>query len=174
MATTYGDVTITLLVTQQEIESFTGLNAVTDKYIRPACVMAHTEGLCSIIGRPLYTAMCQDIGVVSADLLYNIKMYLIFQSAANFAFLSSNKLANFGVVQSTDEHLTYSENAQIRTQQFWQNKADMYARKIQQGIIKDYASYRTYIDEAARDGMKANLYSFASCGLWLGGVRHRR
>ena len=100
-------------------------------------------------------------------------MYLIFQTAANFAFISSNKLANFGVVQSTDEHLTYSENAQIRTQSFWQNKADMYARKIQQGIIHDYTTYKTYIDRAAVEGMKANLYSFASCGIWLGGARHR-
>lgn len=173
MATTYGDVTIVLFVTQQEVESFTSINAATDKYFRPACVMAHTEGLCSIIGKPLYDAMCQDVSVVSADLLYNIKMFLIFATAANFAFMSSNKLANFGVVQSTDEHLQYSENAQIRTQNFWQNKADMYARKIQQGIIKDYTSYKSYIDAAAVEGMKANLYSFASCGIWLGGARHR-
>lgn len=163
---------IVLLVTKQEVESLTGLNAADDKYYKPAAAMAHIEQLTSIIGKPLYDAAAADISVFSSDLLFSVKMYLIFQTAANFCQIASNKVSNFGVGETTDAFMQASERREIRTQSFYQGRADVYCRAIQQYILQHWADYSAYISEAQAEGMRVNLHSYANGGLWLGGVRY--
>ena len=86
---------------------------------------------------------------------------------------TSYKVTNFGVAKSQDENLQVATQDEIAKQEYYyQSKADYYALELQQWLLDNRSSFRE-LDECQCGKIRSNLYSAATCGLWLGGPRGR-
>lgn len=107
-------------------------------------------------------------------LLDKSQYFLAYTAAANVTVLTAVKVDNFGVSRSTDEHIESLSLSDVFTiSKTYQNKADEYCGKLQNWILKNKKKFPELTENQCND-IKANLYSAASCGIWLGGVRGKK
>lgn len=170
-----------LLISEDYIKTNSGLNDnVFGSYLTPAIRDAQDMGLQSIIGTSLYKSIMEEIDndTLTEDNKYlldeYIQIYLMYQTISDLVPIIGVKLTNLGVVISNDEHLTnLTQGDRELVQNFYKNKADFYAKRLQEFLLNNKEAYPA-LDECTCEGMKANLYSSASSGLWLGGLRSKR
>lgn len=170
-----------LLISEDFIKTNSGLNEnVWGSYLTPAIRDAQDMGLQSIIGTSLYKSIMEEIdnNTLTEDNKYlldeYIQIYLMYQTISDLVPIIGVKLTNLGVVVSNDEHLTnLTQGDRELVQNFYKNKADFYAKRLQEFLLNNKEAYPA-LDECTCEGMKANLYSSASTGLFLGGLRGRR
>ena len=107
-------------------------------------------------------------------LLDKAQYFLAYTAAANVTVLTAVKVDNFGVSRSTDEHIESLSLSDVFTiSEHYQKKADEYCGKLQNWILKNKKKFPELTENQCND-IKANLYSAASCGIWLGGVRGKK
>lgn len=180
-----------------------GLLNVSDnlsaKYLRPAIDEAQEIGLRTILGDKLLDKL-KDIVLRNAgggsfspesfDRSFDIEhpelapyialmkrpefqYYLAYAAAALVIPKVSYKIANAGVVRSTDEHVVAPSFEEVKaTQAEYQGKADYFCRRLQGWLLEHRTAYPE-IDEITAYGIRSNLYSAATCGIFLGGARGR-
>ena len=86
----------------------------------------------------------------------------------------SYKIGNAGVVKTADENMQVASFDEIIAQkEYYQGKADYYCIELQQYILEDMIAYPE-VDEVTCRRIHANLYSAATCGIFLGGARGKR
>lgn len=169
------------LTSEQSVRDLACVNDnVAGAYIMAALQEAQDIKLNSIFGPAL---MGKLKGIVAAGeteteenmwyklLLDQAKYYLAYQTAAELTYKVTYKITNFGVVRSTDENLSvpsFDDVAQVRA--YYQAKADYYCIELQNFAYNNRSRYPE-LDANCCSRIKANLYSAASCGIWLGGVR---
>ena len=91
---------------------------------------------------------------------------------ANICMLTAVKVSPAGLEQVSDEHMEPLDmDDSFRLQSFYQHKADYLCHQLQNYVLNNKEAYPQL---RARDCrmMKANLFSAATTGLWLGGVRN--
>ena len=107
-------------------------------------------------------------------LLEKSQYFLAYQTASLVTTLTAVKIDNFGVSRSTDEHIESLSLSDVFTiGDRYQLKADDYCHKLQNWILKNRKKFPELTENQCND-IKANLYSSASCGIWLGGTRSPR
>ena len=170
------------------------------KYLRPAINEAQEIGLRTILGDKLIDklkAIVRDnlgggsFSPESFDASFDtdhpelakyialmkrpeFQYYLAYEAAALVIPKVSYKIANAGVVRSTDEHVVAPSFEEVQlTAQEYQGKADFFCYRLQGWLLLHRMDYPE-IDEVTWHGIRSNLYSAASCGIFLGGARGRQ
>lgn len=170
-----------LLISEDFIKTNSGLNEnVWGSYLTPAIRDAQDMGLQTIIGTSLYKSIMEDIDndTLTEDNKYlldeYIQIYLMYQTISDLVPIIGVKLTNLGVVVSNDEHLTnLSQGDRELVQNFYKYKADFYCKRLQEYLLANREKYPE-LKDCDCDAMRANLYSSASTGLWLGGYRGKK
>ena len=91
---------------------------------------------------------------------------------ANICMLTAVKVSPAGLEQISDEHMEPLDmDDSFRLQSFYQKKADYLCHQLQNYVLNNKEAYPE-LRECDCRMMKANLFSSATTGLWLGGVRN--
>ena len=173
-----------LLSSEAFIKSVTNISDnVAGKYILSSLRVAQEVSLKSIIGMPLLEKLKDLVknGEIDSDinmrykyLLGKIQYYLAYMTIVELVYKVSYKIGNAGVVKATDDNMQIASFEEIISQkEYYQGKADFYCMELQQYILDDMIAYPG-VDEATCRRIHANLYSSASCGIFLGGARGKR
>jgi len=170
-----------LLTSETFIKSVTSISDnVSGKYIQSSIREAQEIGLKSIIGSTLL-AYIKGLGTAGTlndpanaqykDLVDRAQYYLAYTAICELAQKVTYKVGNFGVAKSNDENLTVVTQDEVaKLQYYYQSKADFCALELQQWLLDNKAAFPE-LKECDCRKIEANLYSAASCGLWLGGPR---
>ena len=173
-----------LLSSENFIKSVTNISDnVAGKYILSSLREAQEVSLKSIIGIPLLEKLKDlvksgeiesDVNIRYKYLLGKIQYYLAYMTIVELIYKVSYKIGNAGLVKTADENLQVASLDEIVSQkEYYQGKADYHCMELQQYILEDMGDYPE-VDEATCRKIHANLYSAATCGIFLGGARGKR
>lgn len=174
-----------LLSSEKFIKNTTNISDnVAGKFILPSLREAQEINFRSIVGDCLLNALKQMVadGVFPEDpipdeylpykeLLDRAQYYLAYQTIVEVCGKVTYKIGNFGVAKSSDENLQPVGPDELDQQRaYYQAKADAHCYQLQGWLLENRKSFPELRDcDCAK--MKANLYSAATCGIWLGGPR---
>lgn len=168
-----------LFTNENYIRSVTVIDTnVESKFLLSAMREAQDVHLQEIIGKSLMDKISNLILADELDLESNqayknlideCQLFLAYQSVAILCLTTNVKISNGGLQQTSDENLaTLNVNDGFTIQTHFQDKADFYARRLQEYILENKASLPE-ISERKCHQMNATLHSAASTNLWLGG-----
>lgn len=180
MATT--DILLTSEAFIKDISSIS--DNVAGKYLLPSIREAQEVGLRGIVGSALLGKLKalasakmsedEDIAEPYASLLSLVQYYLAYAAIVEIAHKVTFKIANAGVLRSEDENVAVAGDTDMnRTAAYYQAKADSACADVQRYCLANRAGLPE-LDEVSCDQIRANLYSAASCGIFLGGPRGKR
>ena len=171
-----------LLVSANFIKNVTNIDDnMPGKLIEPAIYEAQNEGLRTVLGDSLVDRLEELVRTDKIDqegyemykaLLTKCQYYLTYTAMANICMLTAVKVSPAGLEQVSDEHMEPLDMTDsFRLQSFYQMKADYLCHQLQNYVLNNKAAYPE-LKECDCRMMKANLFSAATTGLWLGGVRN--
>lgn len=150
------------------------------KYMQASILEAQEVRLRGILGDNLTDALKAKVADDSikdaanaayAALLQKARFYIAYTAVSFLLHKVTYKIGNFGVAKATDENLQTATPSEIDRQRAdWQNLADDQCRKLQMWVCENSASFPE-LSESDAYKIRQNLYSAASCHIWLGGVR---
>ena len=170
-----------LLTSETFVKSVSSISDnLAGKYVLPSIREAQEVSLKSILGSCLLNKL-KDLGLAGElnlpenaqykDLVDRCQYYLAYTAIVEITNKVSYKIGNFGVTKSQDENLSVVTQDEIgKMQYYYQSKADFCALELQQWLL-DNKSYLPELNECTCQKIRSNLYSAATCGLWLGGPR---
>lgn len=173
-----------ILTSEKFVKQTTNISDnLAGKYLQSAMREAQDMGLKTILGEVLFEHLKKLVSSRSIEepgnemykrLLDKAQYYLAYLSVVEVTNKVSYKIGNFGVAKSTDENLQVATYDEITKQQFYyQSKADFYCSDLQRWILENRAAFPE-LSENVCHKIKSNLYSAASCGIYLGGARGKR
>lgn len=176
-----------LLTSEKFIKSVLNISDnVAGKFIQPCIREAQEVYLKGILGACLLTACKERFAAgefndpVGADaepykaLVDECQYFLAYQTAALLLPRVTYKVGNFGLSKSSDENLQVATPDELaRQEEFYQSMADAQCFELQGWVLERAAAYPE-LDDCQCARIKSNLYSAASCGVWLGGPRAKR
>lgn len=140
-------------------------------------------GLKSILGESLLEKMKTLIAEDKLENHDNIRYkylvnkcqyYLAYMTIVELIFKVSYKIGNAGVVKASDENMQVASMSELVAQkEYYQSKADWHCLEIQNYILENRSDFPE-ADDCTCNKIHSNLYSAASCGIFLGGVRGKR
>lgn len=170
-----------LLTSETFVKSVSSISDnVAGKYVLPSIREAQEVGLKSILGSCLLNVL-KEMGLAGTlsdpdnaaykELVDRCQYFLAYTAIVEVTTKVSFKISNFGVSKSTDENLAVASQDEIGKLQFYyQSKADFCKLELQQWLLENRALFPELKDcQCAK--IRSNLYSAATCGLWLGGPR---
>lgn len=171
-----------LLVSANFIKNISNISDnISGKLIEPAIYEAQNEGLRGVLGDALVDRLEElvDTGDIDREgyemyktLLTKCQYFLAYTAIANVCMLTSVKIDNAGLQQASDEHMDPLDmDDSFRLRSFYQYKADYLCHQLQNWVLNNRAAYPE-LRECDCRMMKANLFSAATTGLWLGGRRN--
>lgn len=184
-----------LLTSAAFVKAVTNLSDnVAGKYLMPSIREAQEIGLKGILGHALLEK-CKTLvkynefrGSFNIDfnndfewsfgpneayrkLIDECQYFLAYTAVVEVIYKTSFKLANMGVVTSQDTGMRPPTKAEIDNQRaYYQGKADACALDLQAYIWERRASFPELTENDCRR-IQSNLYSAATCGIFLGGAR---
>jgi len=170
-----------LLTSESFVKSVSSISDnIAGKYIQPSIWEAQEVSLKSILGSCLLDRL-KSIGLANGfnlpenaqykDLVDRCQYYLAYTAIVEITNKVSYKIGNFGVAKSQDENLSVVTQDEIgKMQYYYQSKADFCALELQQWLLEN-KEFFPELTACACAKIRSNLYSAASCGLWLGGPR---
>lgn len=157
-------------------------NNLASGYIRPAIILAQDIYLEETLGTALVNKLKsvvkdnvqnkREIPRPYKELLDRAQKMLAHYSAAYIIDNVSGKISNAGLLRTEDEKMTSlsaSELAERKANAI--HLGDVYRGRLQRFLIANYNNYPELKEWQSIAELRAQLYSSASCGLWLGGVR---
>lgn len=153
---------------------------LSSKYLLSALREAQEVHLKSILGSALLDNCKALVGTKElnapenahyAELIEHCRYYLAYWAIAECTMTTSYKVANMGVVRTTDDNVqapTFSEIALIKKQ--YENKADFYCKELQLWLKENHSLFPE-LSECECQRISANIHYSASCGVFLGGAR---
>ena len=171
-----------LLVSANFIKNISNISDnISGKLIEPAIYEAQNEGLRGVLGDALVDRLEElvDTGDIDEsgyemykELLTKCQYFLAYTAIANVCMLTAVKIDNAGLEQVSDEKMDPLDmDDSFRLQSFYQKKADYLCHQLQNYVLRNRAAYPE-LRECDCRMMKANLFSAATTGLWLGGRRN--
>ena len=166
----------TLLISEVDIKEYSNISDnLAGKYLRPAIYDAQFIDLQETIGSTLLNKLIDLVDnktidnpenkaykELLEDYVYN---FLIYGTMSNLAVILSYKIANFGIANTDDDHLTQAEfNQVVYVKDYYKAKQDFYKARLQ-----NYISENKKLFNLNSDDVKANLYSSSSSPIFLGG-----
>ena len=172
-----------LLTSEKFVKEATSISDnLAGKYMRPAIREAQDMGLKGILGDTLLAKLKSLVADSTINeegnapykaLLDNCQWYLAYKTVCEVMRKVSYKIGNFGVTKNSDENVQTATLDEIAKQEYYyQSKADAYCYDLQTFILEHRADYPELTD-AHCHRIQSNLYSSASCGIFLGGRRGR-
>lgn len=154
-----------------------------DKFLLSAIREAQDIDLQQIIGTKLYNRLLElvandTIGDIEnhnyKELVDKSRYFLAYSVISRVIVIASVKVDNVGANQTSDEHVDpISVNDVFKLEDYYNNKADHYKNMLQKFLIKNHSNYPELCSYDI-DEIKSNLYSAASCNVWLGGRRGKQ
>lgn len=171
-----------LLTNEQYVRGISNIdNNVASKYLLSAIRESQEINLQAIIGTNMLRklkvlissgAITDLSNEVYKSLLDECQLYLAYQTIVKLCLITSVKISNGGLQQTSDENLTVLGVEDTFTiQEHYQQKADFFAKRLQAYIL-DNLKDLPEIDEKTSNGIHATLDSASSTNLWLGGARN--
>ncbi len=170
-----------LLVSETFVKSVTSISDnVSGKYIQSSIREAQEISLKTILGTCLLDKL-KELGLAKElddpaniaykDLVDKCQYFLAYTAIVELTNKVSYKIGNFGVAKSNDENLQVVTQDEIaKMQYYYQSKADFCALELQNWLLENRTAFPELTDCICKK-IHSNLYSAASCGLWLGGPR---
>lgn len=152
---------------------------IAGKYILSALRDAQEIKLRGILGSCLLDSVKtmranNELTGMYLELVNQCQYYLAYQTIVEMLPLVTYKVGNFGLSKSTDENMQVADADELARQiTFYQSKADAYCMQLQEWIWDNRSSF-TELSSCDCERIKANLYSAATCGVFLGGARGKR
>lgn len=169
-----------LLTSESFVRSVTNVSDnLAGKYILPSIREAQEQGLKSILGDCLLSKVKQLISNNALDgkykeLVDHCQYYLAYAAIVEVTNKVSFKIGNFGVAKSQDENLQVASYDEIvKMQYYYQTKVDAYCIELQTWLLDNKGSFPE-LNECHCRKLSSNLYSAASCGIFLGGCRGKK
>lgn len=173
-----------LLTSEQFVKNISNISDnLAGKYLLPAIREAQEINLRGFLGDALLDKLKAVVGsgaVKSPEndayrrLIDECQYFLAYQTMAGLPYKIGYKIANIGVAKTGDDKVqscTADELATVKG--YYQGKADYYAKRLQ-GYVLEHSN--AYPELTGNDcyRIRKNLYSAATCGLWLGGARGKK
>ena len=170
-----------LLSSEAFVKSVTSASDnLSGKYILPSLREAQEIGLKGILGDNLLAKLKGLIMAGTLDdpanaaykaLVDHCQYYLAYMTIVEVSNKVSYKIGNFGVTRTSDENLQVATQDEIaKMQYYYQSKADACCLDLQNFILEHRSDYPE-LSECCCNKIKSNLYSAATCGIFLGGAR---
>lgn len=154
---------------------------VASEYILSSLTEAQNITLKGILGPNLLNrikVLIQDSALdtepMYKELVDQCQYFLAYTTLAALTYKTTYKISNFGVTRTNDENVSvpsFDEVAKIRD--YYQSKADFYCIELQTFLWQNRSSFPE-LNRNRCERIKSNIYSAASCGIWLGGIRGKR
>lgn len=173
-----------LFISEDFIKTNSGLNDnLFGKSLLPAIRESQDIYLQQIIGETLYKKLIDlvDEGTIGDDenALYKelldeyVRSYMLYQTIVQVIPVTNVKLSNYGTTLSDDQYLVnLSQGDAELIEKHYSILADFYARRLQEFILNHCEDLK--VDVCTCDGIRANLNSAATTGIFLGGIRGRK
>lgn len=173
-----------LFCSEKYIKENSGLNDnLFGKSLLPAIRESQDIYLQQIIGETLYKKLIGlvDEGTIGDDenALYKelldeyVRSYMLYQTIVQVIPVTNVKLSNYGTTLSDDQYLVnLSQGDAELIEKHYSILADFYARRLQEFILNHCEDLK--VDVCTCDGIRANLNSAATTGIFLGGIRGRK
>lgn len=176
--------TYILLTSESFVKDVTSISDnLAGKYLRPAIRKAQDVNLRGILGDTLLAKLKALVGDGSIEqegnaaykaLLERCQYFLAFTSVVDVAHKVTFKIANAGVVKTPDENVQVVDVPDMAsTQAYYQAEADNAALDLQNYILNNRSDYPE-LSQGDCHRIHSNLYSAATCGIFLGGPRGKR
>lgn len=168
-----------LLITEQSIKNITNISDnMAGKLLLTAIRESQEINLREILGDALLDEIKRqiqenDVRETYNQLILQCQYFLAYQSCANICMITSVKIDNAGLQRVSDEKmepLPVSEVNQIHD--YYQQKADFYCERLQNFLLQHKEDYPQLTTRQC-NSINANLYSSATCGIFLGGARSK-
>lgn len=168
-----------LLITEQSIKNITNISDnMAGKLLLTAIRESQEINLREILGDALLDEIKRqiqenDVRETYNQLILQCQYFLAYQSCANICMITSVKIDNAGLQRVSDEKmepLPVSEVNQIHD--YYQQKADFYCERLQNFLLQHKEDY-PQLSTRQCNSINANLYSSATCGIFLGGPRSK-
>lgn len=170
-----------LLISEKRVKETTSISDnVAGKYIQPSIVEAQEQGFRHIVGEALYRRIVELVESRQIELPENgqykalldeAQYYLAYKTVMELCMRVSYKIGNFGVAKSSDENLQVASFEEIVSQRdYYQCKVDSYCYDLQIWLLCHKAAFPD-LSDCDCNRIKSNIYSAASCGVFLGGAR---
>ena len=172
-----------LLTSEKFVKSVTNIDDnIAGKFLQPSIREAQDVKLREILGgallQRLKSLVAEDTIVEPVfhdyqELLDECQYYLAYTAIVD-VMNKQYKIANAGVVKTPDDRVNTATDTELYANiAYYQSKADSYAYLLQTWLLQNRTRYPelTYT-ECCR--LRSNLYSAATCGIWLGGPRGMR
>jgi hypothetical protein len=171
-----------LLISAATVRTMSNISDnISDKYLLPAIREAQEMGLRNILGYVLLEKMKTLVASGKMEesgkyyeLMDYIRYYLVYATIAKLPMTVGYKIANMGVVRTSDEKVESASASEIiKVSDHYQSQADAYAHRMQQYLCDQYSHFPE-LGQTKYNQIKANLHSAASSGLYLGGARGKK
>lgn len=170
-----------LLSSESFVKSVTSVSDnLSGKYILPSLREAQEIGLRNILGDSLLSKLKslvknnsveQPINAKYKELIDRCQYYLAYVTIVEVTNKTTYKVGNFGVTKNTDENMQMATQDEVaKMQYYYQSKADACCLDLQNWLMDNRSSFPELNDCDCRR-IESNLYSAATCGIFLGGVR---
>ena len=170
-----------LLISEAFVKKVSSISDnLAGKYILPSILEAQEVKYRGIVGdtlldklKALVDADEQDNpeNVAHKTLLERSKYFLAYSAIVEVAVKVNFKIANAGVVKTPDENVQVADQPDMeKLRAYYQGKADAACLDLQNFILNNYRDYPE-LTEGEYHRIRENLYSAASCGIFLGGAR---
>lgn len=172
------------LTSAEFIRNLTNISSnIQDKFLQSAMRESQDVGLQGVLGSKLLSKLQELVakGEIKSEgnekyneLVKECQYYLAYETISNLCMISGVKIDNMGPNQTTDEHIqSLSLNDIMKVKDYYTNKSDFYKDRLQKYLVQNHSDYPELHDCEIGD-MHSNLYSAATTGIWLGGVRGKR
>ena len=170
-----------LLSSESFVKSVTSVSDnLSGKYILPSLLEAQEVNLKRILGDSLLSKLKTLVLEKSVgnpenakykELIDRCQYFLAYVTIVEVTNKTSFKVGNFGVGKSTDENMQVASQDEIsKMQYYYQSKADACCAELQGWLMENRTSFPELNDNDCRR-IQSNLYSAATCGIFLGGAR---
>lgn len=173
-----------LLCSENTIKSYTHISDnISGDYILPAIHIAQRTDLEGIIGTALVSKLQTLIAENSINYSENshykvlldeyISDFLCYAAIKELIPMVSFKVNNVGAARTEEEKTsTVSFNEVFKLKDYYQDKADYFAMRMQRYLVANYNKFPE-LNDSTLENNKANIKSAASCSIWLGGSRNK-
>ena len=171
-----------LLSSEAFVKSVTSVSDnLSGKYILPSLREAQEIGLKGILGDSLLSKLKTlvkngqlDANVHYKELIDRCQYYLAYATIVEVTNKTTFKVGNFGVAKTTDENMQVATQDEVaKMQYYYQTKADACCYDLQSWLLENRTSFPELNEHDCRR-ISSNLYSAATCGIFLGGARGKR
>lgn len=168
---------VQLIFNEQQVKDLCPISKNIDgSYIAAAMFEAQEIDLEGILGTCLLSALkARETADLHDEPYETLKAvcvpYLAYRTAARLIPKVAVKIANAGAIRNTDDkYMPVSKEEADSLAENYTASADYFCIKLQNYLLANEDAFPE-LTPCQCEAIRANLYSAASCGIWLGGPR---